>query len=74
MKMVKDYSPRATLGAVEGTTLAESQGEAKFTVQLIWRGDFGVQSRKAGRFLGLLHRESGGAWRFDGARLLDPLP
>ena len=73
MKLLKDYSPRAALGAVEGTALAEERGEAKFTVQLAWRGDFGVQARKSGRFLGLLRRDAGG-WRFEGARLLDPLP
>jgi hypothetical protein len=73
MKLVKDYSPRAALGAVEGTALAEERGEAKFTVQFNWRGDFGVQARKAGRFLGLLRRDATG-WRFEGARLLDPLP
>jgi len=74
MKLIRDYAPRASLGQIEGTALADAQGEARFTLQLAWRGDFGVQTRKAGRFLGLLHREAGGSWRFDGARLLDPLP
>ncbi|HLG06998.1 MAG TPA: hypothetical protein VI383_12715, partial [Gemmatimonadales bacterium] len=74
MKLIRDYAPRASLGQIEGTALADAQGEARFTLQLAWRGDFGVATRKAGRFLGILHREAGGSWRFDGARLLDPLP
>jgi hypothetical protein len=73
MKLLRDYSPRATLGAVEGTTLAESQGEARFTVQLEWRGDFGVGSRKAAQFTGVASRDRN-EWRFEGARLLNPVP
>ncbi len=74
MRMVRDYSPEASLSATEGITLAEDRAEARFTVQFSWRGDFGVRSRKAGRFLGTLHREARGEWRFDGARLLDAVP
>lgn len=73
MKFLRDYAPRASLAGVEGTTLAEDTGEARFTVQFDYRGDFGVGDRKTGRFAGVASR-SGDAWRFDGARLLNSLP
>jgi hypothetical protein len=73
MKFLRDYSPRASLAGVESTTLAEEQGEAKFTVQFDYRGDFGVGDRKSGRFSAIAAR-SGAEWRFEGARLLNALP
>ncbi|MGQ0701725.1 MAG: hypothetical protein ACT4PM_01165 [Gemmatimonadales bacterium] len=73
MKLVREYSPRATLGALEGTTLAGDRGEARFSVQFAWRGDFGVQRGKTGQFVGLLRRDPAG-WRFEGARLLTAVP
>ena len=73
MKFLKDYAPRASLAGVEGTTLAEDQGEARFTVQFDYRGDFGVGDRRTGRFTGVVSR-NGAEWRFDGARLLNSLP
>ena len=73
MSLLKDYSPRATLAKIEGTTLAENRGEARFTLELEWRADFGVGHRKTGQFVGLVSR-SGADWRFDGARLLNSVP
>jgi hypothetical protein len=73
LKLIKDYGPRATLGTVAEPALAGDRGEAKFSLSLSWRGDFGVSSRKTGAFLGALRHTDGG-WRFDGARLLDNLP
>ncbi|MGH7524685.1 MAG: hypothetical protein ACREK8_10295 [Gemmatimonadales bacterium] len=73
LKLVKDYGPRATLSRVEAPTLTGDRGEAQFSVALSWRGDFGVNSRKSGAFVGALRHTEGG-WRFDGARLLDNLP
>lgn len=73
LKLVKDYGPRATVASVDAPTLTGDRGEVQFSVALTWRGDFGVNSRKSGAFLGALrHTDSG--WRFDGARLLDNLP
>jgi hypothetical protein len=73
LKLIKDYGPRATLGTVDEPALSGDRAEARFSLSLSWRGDFGVSSRKSGTFLGLLrHTDSG--WRFDGARLLDNLP
>ena len=73
MKLLKDFSPRATLGSVEGTSLAEGRAETRFAVSFSWRGDFGVERKKTARFLGLVTRDTPG-WRFEGARLLDAIP
>jgi len=73
MKLLKDFSPRASLGTVEGTSLAEGRAETRFAVSFSWRGDFGVERRKTARFLGLVTRDDSG-WRFQGARLLDAIP
>lgn len=73
MKLLKDFSPRASLGTIEGTSLAEGRAETRFAVSFSWRGDFGVERRKTARFLGLVIRDNSG-WRFQGARLLDAIP
>ena len=73
MKLLKDFSPRASLGTVEGTSLAEGRAETRFAVSFSWRGDFGVERKKTARFLGLVTRDDSG-WRFQGARLLDAIP
>ncbi|NOT08546.1 MAG: hypothetical protein HOP28_10115, partial [Gemmatimonadales bacterium] len=73
VKLVKDFAPRATLGPLDGVTLDDDRGEARFTVNFVWRGDFGVERRKAAKFLGFARRQANG-WHFEGARLLDPLP
>lgn len=73
MKLLKDYAPRATLGRIEGTALADSAGEARFTIQFEWRGDFGMSFRKVGQFSGIVSRGRAD-WRLEGARLLNPVP
>jgi hypothetical protein len=72
-KLVKDFGPRATLDGIEDPTLAGDRGEARFTISLSWRGEFGVARRKAGRFLAIVHRQDAG-WQVDGASLIDPVP
>jgi hypothetical protein len=73
LKLINDFSPRATMRSIEEVALSEDRGEAKFTISLTWRGDFGVGHRKAGRFLGVVRRQ-GNEWQFDGARLLNTIP
>ncbi|HJR36593.1 MAG TPA: hypothetical protein VJ817_16675 [Gemmatimonadales bacterium] len=73
LDLVREFAPRATLGTIEAMSLAEDRGEATFAVSFTWRGDFGVERRKAGRFIGVVRRQEGG-WRFEGARLLDAVP
>lgn len=73
LRLIRDYGPRASLGNLELGTLAEDLGEARFSVNFSWRGDFGVDRRKSGRFLGRVRREPTG-WHFEGARLLDAVP
>jgi hypothetical protein len=71
--LIRDFGPRAALGAVESVTLAEDRAEAPFAVNFTWRGDFGVERHKVGNFLGIMHRDAAG-WRFQGARLLNAVP
>jgi len=73
MKLVKDFEPRATLGTIDAAVLNQTGAEARFAVSFSWRGDFGVDRRKTGRFLGVVRREESG-WRFQGARLLEAVP
>ena len=73
VRLVREFEPRAVLGQLQNLTMTESGGEAVFAVNFSWRGDFGVASRKSGRFLGFVRRENTG-WRFAGARLLDAVP
>jgi hypothetical protein len=73
MKLLRDFAPRASLGTVEATAASEGGAEARFAVSFSWRGDFGVERRKTGHFLGTARRDESG-WRFAGARLLDAVP
>lgn len=73
MKLLKDFGPRAALGTLEAPTLTETGAEARFAVNFSWRGDFGVERRKTGHFLGTVRRDESG-WRFQGASLLDAVP
>lgn len=73
LKLIKDLGPKASLGAVEEATVTDDRGEARITVSFAWRGDFGVDKKKAGRLLAVVRREGDG-WRFEGARLLDAVP
>lgn len=73
LNFVRDFGPRVVLGTVEDVTLAGDRAEARFTVAFSWRGDFGVERRKPGHFVGLLRRESG-EWRPVGVRFVDGVP
>jgi hypothetical protein len=73
LKLVREFSPKASIGGVADASVNDDRGEAGFTVGLVWRGDFGVDRRKSGRFVGVARRQ-GEEWRFDGAKLLDALP
>ena len=73
LKLLRDFSPHGTLSGLEATSLTEGGAEARFAVSFTWRGDFGVERRKTGHFLGTARRDESG-WRFAGARLLDAVP
>jgi hypothetical protein len=73
LNFVREFGPRAGLGSIEEVTLAGDRGEARFTVSFTWRGDFGVDRRKPGRFLGILRRQNG-EWRPAGVQFLDGVP
>jgi len=73
LNLLKRYPATAVLETIEGPTLAENRGEARFTLRLEWRGEFETGYRKIGQFTGLMSR-NGGNWRFDGVRLITPVP
>ena len=73
IKLIRDAGPRGSAGGVEPLTISEDRAEASFAVNFSWRGDFGVERRKVGHFLGIMHRDAV-EWRFQGARLLDAVP
>jgi hypothetical protein len=73
LNFVREFGPHAGLGGIEETTVAGDRGEARFAVSFTWRGDFGVDRRKPGRFLGILRRQNG-EWRPAGVRFLDGVP
>jgi hypothetical protein len=73
LKLIRDFGPRATLQSVEEPTMADESGEARVSFAFSWRGDFGVEKKKSGRFVAFVRRD-GETWQFDGARLLDALP
>ncbi len=73
LKLIREYGPRASLGGVEAATVTDDRGEARISIALAWRGDFGVDKKKTGRLLAVARRD-GAEWRFEGARLLDAIP
>ena len=73
LKLVREFSPKGSLGPVADATVNDDRGEAGFSIAFAWRGDFGVDRRKNGRFVGIARRR-GDDWQFDGAKLLDALP
>jgi hypothetical protein len=73
LKLVRDFSPRASLGSVDEATVTDDRGEARIAIAFAWRGDFGVDKKKTGRLQAIVRRDGDG-WRFEGARLLDPVP
>lgn len=73
LKLIKDLGPRASLVGVDEAVVTDELGEARVAIAFAWRGDFGVDKKKIGRFLAVVGR-AGDAWRFEGARLLDAVP
>jgi len=73
LNFVREFGPRPGLGAIEGVAVAGDRAEARFSIAFTWRGDFGVDRRKPGRFLGILQRQNG-EWRPLGVRFLDGVP
>lgn len=73
LKLVKDFGPKASLGSVDDPTMGDDRGEARISISLAWRGDFGVDKKKSGRLVAFVRRD-GETWRFEGARLVDAIP
>lgn len=73
LDFVREFSPKVTVQRSDPPTLTETSAEAAVTLLFEWRGDFGVDRRKAVRWSTLARRE-GDRWVFAGARLLENLP
>ncbi len=73
VQFLGDASPTASFGATEPAEVTETAGDAAFTLVLKWRGDFGVERRKAVRFQASTRRR-GDNWAFAGVRLLENFP
>jgi hypothetical protein len=70
---LKEASPGASLAGIDQTAVTETSGGTRFTLQFRWRGDFGVDRRKAVVFWAAARRE-GSRWAFSGVRLLESFP
>jgi hypothetical protein len=73
VQFLKESAPTSTLQATEPVSITETQAEAAFTLLLKWRGDFGVEKKKAVRFQASTGRR-GDEWTFAGVRLLENFP
>jgi hypothetical protein len=73
LKLVEEFSPRASLDSLGDAIVAGDRGQARFVISLSWRGDFGVSKRKSGRLLAVASHQDQG-WRLQGVALLDALP
>ena len=70
---VRTSKPTASVAGVGPVTVRDGTAQADATVQLEWRGDFGVTRRGQVR-VRLLAREGEGEWRVAGAQPLDGTP
>lgn len=73
IEFLKESSPGVSVAGIEGISVTETSGGARFTLQFRWRGEFGADRRKAVRFWAAARRE-GTNWAFSGVRLLENLP
>lgn len=73
IQFLKESSPGVSVAGIEGTSVTETSGGSRFTLQFRWRGAFGADRRKAVRFWAAARRE-GTNWVFSGVRLLENLP
>lgn len=70
---VRNSKPTARVAGVGPVTVRDGTAQADATVQLEWRGDFGVTRRGQVR-VRLLARDGEGEWRMAGAQPLDGAP
>jgi hypothetical protein len=70
---IRESGPGASLASTDQVAVTETSGGTRFTLQFRWRGDFGVDRRKAVRFWAAARRE-GSRWVFSGIRLLESFP
>lgn len=73
LTFVRDSRPAASVAGLGPVTVRDGTAQADATVQLEWRGDFGVTRRGQVR-VRLIAREGEGEWRLAGAQPLDGSP
>ncbi len=73
LQFVQNSKPTASVAGLGPVTVRDGTAQADATVQLEWRGDFGVTRRGQVR-VRLLAREGDGEWRVSGAQPLDGAP
>lgn len=73
LRFVRASRPSAAVAGLGPVTLRDGSAQADATLQLEWRGDFGVPRRGQVR-VRLLAREGDGAWSVAGAQPLDGSP
>ena len=73
VNFLRDASPSSSFQATEPAELTETAADAAFTLMIRYRGDFGVEKRKAVRFQAST-RQRGADWVFAGVRLLENFP
>ena len=73
VQFLKESSPTATLETTDPAEVTETAAGAAFTLLFKWRGNFGVEKRKAVRFQASTRRQ-GDNWVFAGVRLLENFP
>ena len=73
VNFLRDGSPTSALQGTEPPEMTETAADAAFTLMIRYRGDFGVEKRKAVRFQASTRRQ-GEDWTFAGVRLLENFP
>lgn len=73
VQFLRESSPVSAFQQTEPAELTETAADAAFTLLIRWRGDFGVEKRKAVRFQASTRRR-GDEWSFAGVRLLENFP
>ena len=73
VNFLRDASPVSAFQGADAAEVTETAADAAFTLMVRYRGDFGVEKRKAVRFQAST-RKQGEDWTFAGVRLLENFP
>ena len=73
VNFLRDAGPTSALQGTDAAEVTETAADAAFTLMVRYRGDFGVEKRKAVRFQASTRRQ-GEEWTFAGVQLLENFP